>query len=89
MLPTWRCACAQNITSETVPGGEFGEQIIGCGGFQEWPSRSPDPTPGLFLVGIPQTAGVCDQSANIAGPSMTHYGCLYQPVTRYATPCAT
>ncbi|GBN46760.1 hypothetical protein AVEN_129868-1 [Araneus ventricosus] len=28
---------------------EFGEQIIGYGGFQEWPPRSPDLTPMDFL----------------------------------------
>ncbi|GBM72025.1 hypothetical protein AVEN_119387-1 [Araneus ventricosus] len=31
---------------------EFGEQIIGYGGFQEWPPRSPDLTPmDSFLWG--------------------------------------
>ncbi|GBN10948.1 hypothetical protein AVEN_147281-1 [Araneus ventricosus] len=30
---------------------EFGDQIIGYGGFQEWPPRSPDPTPMDFSCG--------------------------------------
>ncbi|GBN61951.1 hypothetical protein AVEN_135552-1 [Araneus ventricosus] len=69
---------------------KFGEQIIGYGGFQERPPRSPDLTPmDFFPVGISQTACVCDPSANIAGPSTIHYGCLCQRDTRYATPCAT
>ncbi|GBM07586.1 hypothetical protein AVEN_230023-1 [Araneus ventricosus] len=29
---------------------EFGEQIIGYGGFQEWPPRSPDLTPMDFFL---------------------------------------
>ncbi|GBN39798.1 hypothetical protein AVEN_273551-1 [Araneus ventricosus] len=29
---------------------EFGEQIIGYGGFQEWPLPSPDPTPMDFFL---------------------------------------
>ncbi|GBM69245.1 hypothetical protein AVEN_134692-1 [Araneus ventricosus] len=29
---------------------EFGEQIIGCGGFREWPPRSPDLTPMDFFL---------------------------------------
>ncbi|GBO00239.1 hypothetical protein AVEN_13081-1 [Araneus ventricosus] len=33
---------------------------------------------GLFPVGIPQTAGVCNPTANIARPLRTHYGCLCQ-----------
>ncbi|GBO21828.1 hypothetical protein AVEN_72817-1, partial [Araneus ventricosus] len=33
---------------------EFGVQIIGYGGFQEWPPRSPDLTPmDFFLWGYP------------------------------------
>ncbi|GBM03748.1 hypothetical protein AVEN_134964-1 [Araneus ventricosus] len=39
---------------------EFGEQIIGYGGLEEWPPRSPDLTPMDFSSGGPQTAGVCD-----------------------------
>ncbi|GBN44175.1 hypothetical protein AVEN_209055-1 [Araneus ventricosus] len=69
---------------------EFGEQIIGYGGFQEWPPRSPDQTPmDFFLGGLPKRAGVCDPSANITGPSTTHYGCLCQRDSRYAIPCST
>ncbi|GBO25252.1 hypothetical protein AVEN_245336-1 [Araneus ventricosus] len=30
---------------------EFGEQRIGYGDFQEWPPRSPDPTPMDFSCG--------------------------------------
>ncbi|GBN12335.1 hypothetical protein AVEN_241527-1 [Araneus ventricosus] len=29
---------------------EFGEQIIGYGGFQEWPPRAPDLTPMNFFL---------------------------------------
>ncbi|GBL99238.1 hypothetical protein AVEN_213091-1, partial [Araneus ventricosus] len=29
---------------------EFGEQIIGCGDFQEWPPRSPDLAPMDFFL---------------------------------------
>ncbi|GBM51825.1 hypothetical protein AVEN_226753-1 [Araneus ventricosus] len=29
---------------------EFGEKISGYGGFQEWPPRSPDPTPMDFFL---------------------------------------
>ncbi|GBN75388.1 hypothetical protein AVEN_87251-1 [Araneus ventricosus] len=36
-------------------------------------------------MGIPKTASVCDHSANIAGSSVTHYGCLCQRDTRHAT----
>ncbi|GBM45008.1 hypothetical protein AVEN_225753-1 [Araneus ventricosus] len=43
---------------------------------------------GIFPVGIPQTTCVCDPSANVLGPSTTHYGCLCQRDTRYATPYA-
>ncbi|GFW15606.1 hypothetical protein TNCV_3581041 [Trichonephila clavipes] len=36
---------------------------------------------GLSLVEIPEAAGICDSSTNIAGPQMTHYECLCQCVT--------
>ncbi|GBN98904.1 hypothetical protein AVEN_125216-1 [Araneus ventricosus] len=64
---------------------EFGVQIIGYGGFQEWPSRSPDLTPMDFSCGDTPNS---DPSANIAEPSTTHYGCLSQRDTSYAIPCA-
>ncbi|GBN15366.1 hypothetical protein AVEN_244276-1 [Araneus ventricosus] len=50
MVPTWRCGCAQNIISEAVPGGGIREQMVGNGGFQEWPPRSPDLTPMDFFL---------------------------------------
>ncbi|GBN89493.1 hypothetical protein AVEN_14212-1 [Araneus ventricosus] len=69
---------------------EFGEQIIGYGGFQEWPPRSPDLTPmGVFLWGYLKQQVYEKPSPNIAGSSMTHYGYLCQCDTCYATPCAT
>ncbi|GBO19051.1 hypothetical protein AVEN_16527-1 [Araneus ventricosus] len=68
---------------------EFGEQIIGYGGFQEWLPHSPYLTSMDFFLWGPQTAGACDPSSNNVGPSMTHYGCLCQRDTRYAIPCAT
>ncbi|GBO44044.1 hypothetical protein AVEN_232908-1 [Araneus ventricosus] len=46
---------------------EFGEQIIGYGGFQEWPPRSPDLTPMVFFpMRIPQTAGAHCRTFNDA-----------------------
>ncbi|GBM79996.1 hypothetical protein AVEN_108648-1 [Araneus ventricosus] len=63
---------------------EFGEHIIGYGGFHEWPPRSPDLTPMDFFLW-----GYLKPSANIAGPSTTHYGCLCQIETHYAITCAT
>ncbi|GBM33600.1 hypothetical protein AVEN_181844-1 [Araneus ventricosus] len=42
--------CAQNIISEADLVEKFEEQIIGFGGFQEWPPRSPDLTPMDFFL---------------------------------------
>ncbi|GBM31007.1 hypothetical protein AVEN_198734-1 [Araneus ventricosus] len=71
--------CAQNIISEAVPGGGIRGKINGYGGFHEWPPRSPDPTPMDFFL-----RGYLKPSANIAGPSTTHYGCLCQRETHNA-----
>ncbi|GBO09066.1 hypothetical protein AVEN_118104-1 [Araneus ventricosus] len=62
-------APAQNIISEAVPGGG----IRGTNNRVWWFPRvastftCPDSN-GFLPVRIPQTAGVCDPSANIAGP---------------------
>ncbi|GBM13726.1 hypothetical protein AVEN_89993-1 [Araneus ventricosus] len=70
---------------------EFDEQIIGYGGFQEWPPRSPDLTPidffqwGYFKQQVYETPSptlqdlqrcITDVCANVT-PAMLH------------TPCAT
>ncbi|GBN90535.1 hypothetical protein AVEN_54329-1 [Araneus ventricosus] len=89
-VPTRRCACAQNIISEAVPGGGIRGRNNRVWWFPRVSSTfTRSDTNDLFPVEIPQTVGVCDPSANIAGPSTTHYGCLYQRHTRYAAPCAT
>ncbi|GFU55241.1 hypothetical protein TNCV_427391 [Trichonephila clavipes] len=48
---------------------EFGNPIIGYGGVEDWPPRSSNLTAlDFFLWGLPEAAGVCDSSINIAGP---------------------
>ncbi|GBN33549.1 hypothetical protein AVEN_173628-1, partial [Araneus ventricosus] len=61
---------------------EFLEQIIGYGGFQEWP-------PDLTLVDLFLWGYLKQQVYATPEPSTTHYGCLCQRDTRYATSCAT
>ncbi|GBN85993.1 hypothetical protein AVEN_13529-1 [Araneus ventricosus] len=65
-VPTGRCACAQNIISEAVPGGG----IRGTNNRVWWFPRmsstfTRSDTNGLFPVGIPQTAGVCDPAPTL------------------------
>lgn len=51
---------------------KFGEQLIGFGGFVKWPLRSPDLIAMDFF--LPETASLCDRSANISGTPSKHYG---------------
>ncbi|GBO11153.1 hypothetical protein AVEN_189374-1 [Araneus ventricosus] len=75
--PLHKVSNIQQYTRDT-----FQQQVIGYGGCIEWPPRSPDLNPlDFFLWGMPQTASVCNPSANIAGTSKPYYGCLCQRVT--------